>query len=91
MTYELPTEDTNQKIYRSRVRPCTKKSDINQRVVLNPDSASGENSKKRPLFIQSKSENANGETNGASLKTVDPRDLVGRTFLRPAINEEGEE
>ena len=91
MTYELLTEDTNKKIYRSRVRPCTQESGINKRVDLNPDSASGENNKKDPVFIQSKNEKENGENNGASLKTVDPRDLIGRTFLRPASKEEGEE
>ena len=82
MTFKILTDDTSKIISRSNIHPADDLLEPNLRL----DSLGGEESKK---FIKSRHDNLDqSESNCSNMPIVDPKDLIGRTFLQ-SKNEDG--
>ena len=73
LTFKVLTNDTNKVIYRSRIRTARKVNEKNLRI-------DPEDVKSVPEVVKSKHEE--DLTDGKTMPTFDPSDLIGRTFLK---------
>ena len=86
MTYKILTADTKKVIPRSLVRPA---DDYNHKIRL--DKEGGEDPDTKPIvFIQERHSDPENPSAFKPMPGFNPDDLIGRTYLKPPPNEDGE-
>ena len=78
LTFKVLTNDTKKVIHRSRICSAMDPKERNLRIDLEMDETS-------PEVVKSKHEE--DLRNGKTMPTLDPTDLIGRTFLLPSVED----